>query len=114
MAGEPATELEARINEIDEALSLWTQLADNDKKKFKALIDQKVGSLADYVHDKDIKKFTFLKRALELQKAFVAAGFDLGTVKSLISKEIERLLLQDGVKDENARLTRQTHLFTLH
>ena len=102
MAGEPATELEARLTDIQENLSLWSQLPHHDKNQFKALVDQKICDLAHYTRDKDIERPKYLKRSLELRKTLSAAGFDMNSVEALISEEVERTMLEAGLQYEEA------------
>ena len=102
MADEPGIELEARITDIQESLSLWSQLPNHDKKQFKALVDQKIYALAHYARDKDTKKSKFLKRSLELHKTLWTAKFDLKSVEALISEEVERTMLEAGLQYEEA------------
>ena len=105
MAGEIATDLETRIAEIEEALSLWSQLADHLKKPFKTLIDLKMDALTGSACNKNINEFEFLKQSLELQKKIITAGFNSSSVDAVVSKEVERLLLNAGLGyDEASKL----------
>ena len=102
MAGKPATELEARLTEIQKDVALWSQLPECDKKQSKALGDQKSCALPDHAPDKNIKKSNFLKRCLELRKTLKAASLDLRTVDTLIAEEVERRILAAGLQYEEA------------
>ena len=110
MAGKTATELEARLTEIQEDVALWSQLPKNDKKQLEALGDQKISTLADHARDKKINKSNFLKRTLELRKTLKTADLDLDTVDALIAEEVERRIRKAGIHYDEAS-TSATLLF---
>ncbi|KAG7007466.1 hypothetical protein G7Y79_00009g025750 [Physcia stellaris] len=101
MAGNSTTTVPLRydlVKEIEKLLSIWSKLKGNDKQNCKKLIDSKIRFLQDCSRPRYEPTYEFMESALSLKHKLVAAKFDLGSIESVISKEMKDLMNKNGLQ----------------
>ena len=96
--------------EVEKLLSIWPKLKDNDKQNCKQLIDSKIRKLRDYKHGIYETPYSSLETALSLKDKLVGAKFDLGSISLEITKEMEDLMVKNGLQYAEAAEVRKTCL----
>ena len=105
MATESSLQLEKAqktVAKIETLLHLWARLEGNDKHNFNLLIDRKIEMLSGPFRNPNISPYDLLHRVLDLKEKVQAAGFDMTSVKALISKEVENIMKMNGLAYEQA------------
>ena len=86
------------IAQIISIIPLWKRLDGDDKYNFERLIDHKIGVLSRSFRSAGNSPYELLDRVLDLKATLGSAGFDLGSVETLISQEVGSILELNGLE----------------
>lgn len=104
MAGGNKPQLDRLIWEVDKLLPIWAKLETQNKNDCKILIEHKIGMLQQCTRPVDDISYKFLDTVTKLKDRVTAAGFNPQSVNAVVDKEMQDLMLKNGLESSAKEL----------